>query len=131
MAKTFKVKIITLREVMEKEVTSLKLRDESGFFGIMAGHTDFFTILEPGLGTYRDHLDKTYYFAVDGGFLRIERGKVVLAVYEFFEGASPEELYQRIFEVIEKRREREEKYRKLISEMEETFLKRALEIYRG
>lgn len=129
MNKPFKLKIVTLREILEREITYLKISDESGYFGIMANHIDFLTVIEPGLGTYKTPDGKTHYFAVDGGFLLVEKGEVILSVYEFFEGKSPEDLSKLISETIKKRKEIEERYRKLITEIEETFLKRALQVY--
>lgn len=120
-----------MQEILEREITYLKLRDESGYFGIMAGHGEFLTVLEPGLGSYKDATGRVQYFALDGGFLLVEKEKVVLSVYEFFEGESPEELLQLISETIRKRKESEERYRRLIKEIEETFVKRALEVYRA
>ncbi len=128
--KTFKLRIITLKGIEEKEIRYLKLRDESGFFGIMAGHTDFLTIVEPGVGEYIASDHQKRYIATDSGFLLIFSGMVTLSVYEIFEGSSPEELADLIAEQISKRKSAEARYRKLITEIEETFLKRALEIYR-
>lgn len=122
---------MTLKEKIELEVTYLKLRDESGYFGLMANHTEFLTVVEPGLGVYYDLKGKPKYLATDGGFLFFQQGSCLLAVYEFFEGESPEELANLIREKIKKRREREEHYRKLIKEIEEAYLTRTLEIYKS
>ncbi len=128
--RTFKLQIITLKGREEKEIIHLKLRDESGFFGIMAGHIDFLTIVEPGIGEYLDHKNQKFFIATDSGFFFVRSGIATLAVYEFFEGTSPEELSALIAEQIRKRKIAEARYRKLITEIEETFIKRALEIYR-
>lgn len=128
--RTFKLQIITLKGREEKEIIHLKLRDESGFFGIMAGHIDFLTIVEPGIGEYLDSKNKKIFFATDSGFLLVISGVAILSVYEFFEGSSPEELLALISEQIRKRKSLEARYRKLITEIEEAFIKRTLEIYR-
>lgn len=130
MRSNFTLEIITLRGREVRQVSYLKLRDESGSFGIMRNHGDFLTVIEPGLGYYRDIDGKIKYIATDGGFLIIHRGCITLCAYEYFEGESPEEIVKLVKERIEKKREIEERYRKLATEIEEIFLKRALELYK-
>lgn len=130
MSKAFRVNIVTLKDRITLEVTYLKLKDESGYFGIMANHTEFLTIVEPGLGVYHDQKGDQKYLATDGGFLFFNQGSCLLTVYEIFLGDSPEELANQIREHIRKRKEREEHYRKLIKEIEEAYLKKTLEVYK-
>ncbi len=78
---SFKLNIVTPTKIMEKNITYIRLKDETGFFGILKGHTNFLTVTVPSLCYYTDvngkevflcwrsdEDDILYYHEVDTGF---------------------------------------------------------------
>ena len=46
---SFPLRVITPQHLFEREASYLRLRDRTGFFGIMRGHTTFLTLLVTAL----------------------------------------------------------------------------------
>ena len=68
---SFKLHIVTPANITEKEITYIRLKDETGFFGILKGHTNFLTVLVPSLCYYTDVNDKEVFLAVDEGIVSV------------------------------------------------------------
>lgn len=71
------------------EIVSLRAQDESGSFGIRAGHADFVTLLTPSVVRWTEAggATRTRYCAVDGGVLMVARGvQVSIACREAIAG---------------------------------------------
>lgn len=126
----FNITIVTLTGQTEKQVTYLRLKDESGYFGIMKNHADFLTIIEPSLGFYRGINEKEIFIALDGGILTIKSGRVTINTREIFESEDPEKLSRIIDETIVKRRESEASFRNILSGIEDAFIKKTMELKR-
>ena len=82
-------------------VSSLIAQDASGQFGILPGHADLVTVLEPGLFRYRTGSDPTWaYGASAGGLLRCEPEadctRVSLVSRRFLLGSDPEDLQAQV-----------------------------------
>lgn len=56
---------------------SVRAEDESGSFGILPGHADFLTALEPSVVRWRDMAGVERYCIVDGGVLTVSQGRNV------------------------------------------------------
>lgn len=126
----FNITIVTITGQTEKQVTYLRLKDESGYFGIMKNHADFLTIIEPSLGFYRSINEKEIFIALDGGILAIKSGRVTINTREIFESEDPEKLSRIINETIVKRRESEASFRNILSGIEDAFIKKTMELKR-
>lgn len=126
----FNITIVTLTGQTEKQVTYLRLKDESGYFGIMKNHADFLTIIEPSLGFYRSINEKEFFIALDGGILAIKSGRVTINTREIFESEDPEKLSRIIDETIVKRHESEASFRNILSGIEDAFIKKTMELKR-
>jgi F-type H+-transporting ATPase subunit epsilon len=126
----FNITIATLTGQTEKQVTYLRLKDASGYFGIMKNHADFLTIIEPSLGFYRGINEKEFFIALDGGILTIKSGRVTINTREIFESEDPEKLSRIIDETIVKRRESEASFRNILSGIEDAFIKKTMELKR-
>lgn len=127
----FPLRIITPLVVLDREARSLRLRDRTGYFGIQRGHADFLTLLEPALGYYRTGDDEEVFLAVEGGILRVEKGRVVLASPEVFEGPDAAALARSIEEIRGRRRETERIYSRMIEGLEREFMQKTLLFLRG
>ncbi len=55
------------------DVAQLRAEDETGSFGILAGHADFVTALAISVATWRDKKGAEHYIAVRGGMLQVRR----------------------------------------------------------
>jgi len=126
----FNITIVTLTGQTEKQVTYLRLKDASGYFGIMKNHADFLTIIEPSLGFYRSITEKEFFIALDGGILTIKNGRVTINTREIFESEDPEKLSRIIDETIVKRHEFEASFRNILSGIEDAFIKKTMELKR-
>ena len=126
----FNITIVTLTGQTEKQITYLRLKDASGYFGIMKNHADFLTIIEPSLGFYRSINDKEFFIALDGGILAIKSGRVTINTREIFESEDPENLSRIIDETIVKRHEFEASFRNILSGIEDAFIKKTMELKR-
>ena len=126
----FNITIITLTGQTEKQITYLRLKDASGYFGIMKNHADFLTVIEPSLGFYRSINDKEFFIALDGGIIVIKSGRVTINTREIFESEDPENLSRIIDETIVKRHEFEASFRNILSGIEDAFIKKTMELKR-
>ncbi len=126
----FNITIVTLTGQTEKQATYLRLKDASGYFGIMKNHDDFLTIIEPSLGFYRSINEKEFFIALDGGILAIKNGRVTINTREIFESEDPEKLSRTIDETIVKRHEFESSFRNILSGIEDAFIKKTMELKR-
>lgn len=68
-------------------VVSLRAEDESGAFGIMAGHVPFLTALTPSVVSWRDENGREKHCAVRGGLLTVRDGQqIAIATRQAFLG---------------------------------------------
>ena len=59
------------------DVVAIRAEDGSGHFGILPGHIDFLTVLEPSVVTWRDEQGREHFVAVRGGILTVQEGRTV------------------------------------------------------
>ncbi len=128
---SFPVRVITPQSVFEREASYLRLRDRTGFFGIMRGHTAFLTLLETALGYYRTPDGAEVFLAVDGGLFSVERGRATISSPEVFEGADAADLALRIDQTRARRQESERIFSKMIVGLEREFVKKTLTFLNG
>ena len=84
-APSFTFRIVTPLKITERQVSHIRLKDETGYFGIMKGHTDFLTVLDPSLCYYTDAAGEEFFLAVDGGVLSMRDGLVSLTSRDIHE----------------------------------------------
>lgn len=78
MAETFLLEVVTPeRLVLQEQVEEMSAPGALGEFGVLPGHTPFFTILRPGPVTYRRGRER-HQLAVSWGFAEVGPDKVVL-----------------------------------------------------
>lgn len=130
-APSFPLRVITPQTVLEREASYLRLRDRTGFFGVMRGHADFVTLLDPALGYYRTPGGAEVFVAVEGGILRVEGGRAIISSPEYFEGPDPAALAQRIDRTRARRRESEQIFSKMIDGLGREFVKKTLTFLHG
>jgi F-type H+-transporting ATPase subunit epsilon len=123
---SFRLRIVTPVETTEKEVRHIRLRDATGFLGIMKGHTDFLTVLEPSLCYYTDVEGKEFFLAVDGGIFSMREGVASLTSRETYENTDAEKLAAIIEKTIMKRDESETALRGMLEGMERAFLEKCV-----
>jgi F-type H+-transporting ATPase subunit epsilon len=128
---TFKLKIVTPLKITENEIKYIRLKDATGFFGVMKGHIDFLTVIEPSLCYYIDSNNMEVFLAVNGGILRVRGGKVTLTSLEIFESDDAEKLSEIIEGTVAKRDKSETDFRKTLEGIERSFIEKTLEFVRG
>jgi F-type H+-transporting ATPase subunit epsilon len=123
---SFRFRVVTPPKITEKDITHIRLKDKTGFFGIMRGHTDFLTILEPSLCYYADAEGKEFFLGVDGGVLSVKKGVVSLTSREVYESTDAEALAGVIENAILKRDESEIVLRGMLEGIERSFMEKSL-----
>ncbi len=120
----FRLEIVTPAAMFARAASQVRLRDESGFFGVMAGHTDFLTVLVPCLGYYRDERGKEVFLAIDAGIFSVKGGVATLTSREVFESPDPQALAVLIETTFEERRKTEAALREMLGNIEKSFVER-------
>jgi F-type H+-transporting ATPase subunit epsilon len=127
----FRLRIVTPTKIYEKNIKAVRLKDESGFFGIMNGHTDFLTALESSLCYYLDEHDRETFLAIDGGIARVRGGLVTITSRDVFESDDAGELSEIIEKTMVKRDASESSFFGMIKGIEESFVEKTIEFLRG
>ncbi|MBI5236034.1 MAG: F0F1 ATP synthase subunit epsilon [Deltaproteobacteria bacterium] len=80
MADTFRLEIVTpAKRLFSKEVTEVQAPGAMGEFGVLAGHTQFTTILAPGVLTYKSGSEAGT-LAVGKGYAEVNSERTLLLV---------------------------------------------------
>lgn len=128
---SFKLSIVTPTKIMEKDITYIRLKDETGFFGILKDHTNFLTILVPSLCYYTDENGKEVFLAVDEGILSVREGTVTITSKEVFESDNAEKLAEIIENTLTKRDESEIAFRGMFEGIERSFMEKTIKLVKG
>jgi F-type H+-transporting ATPase subunit epsilon len=128
---SFKLKIVTPLKIFERVTKYIRLKDETGFFGIMKDHIDFLTILVPSLGYYIDINDREVFLAVNGGVLSVKEGVTILTSREVFESENAEKLSEIIESTILKRDKTELAFLEILKGIERAFIEKSIKFERG
>jgi F-type H+-transporting ATPase subunit epsilon len=127
----FTLRIVTPPKIIEKQIKAIRLKDGTGFFGIMKGHVNFITAIEPSLSYYIDENDREVFLAVDGGIVSVKGGMVTITSREIFESDDAEKLSEIIENTMVKRDSSESSFRNMIKGIERSFMEKTLEFIRG
>lgn len=87
------------------DVVSLRGEDASGGFGLLSGHVDYLTVLEPTVLRWRRASGERGYCAVRGGVLSLSGGELRIACREGIVGERLDELAARVQEAREAQRD--------------------------
>ncbi|KPK45981.1 MAG: hypothetical protein AMK74_01795 [Nitrospira bacterium SM23_35] len=127
----FTLRMVTPPKITEKQIKAIRLKDGSGFFGIMKGHIDFVTAIEPSLCYYLDENDREVFLAVDGGLVSVKAGIVTITSRGIFESDDAEKLAEIIENTMVKRDASELSFFNMIKGIERSFMEKTLESVRG
>jgi F-type H+-transporting ATPase subunit epsilon len=127
---SFRLTIVTPTAIVEREISHIRLRDQTGYFGIMKGHIDLLSVLEPSLCYYSDAVGKETFLAVDGGILSVRDGNVTLTSREIYEGDDAERLAEIIEDAAAKRKQSESALISLFEGIERSFIEKAAAVTR-
>jgi F-type H+-transporting ATPase subunit epsilon len=128
---SFRLNIVTPTGIFARDISHIRLRDESGYFGVMKGHIDFLTVLVPSLCYYRDINGREVFLAVDAGIFSIRLGAVTLATREVFESEDAEKLADIIENTFLARSISEESVRRMLDDIEKSFMEKTVELLRS
>jgi F-type H+-transporting ATPase subunit epsilon len=126
----FHLNIVTPSSIAVREIQAVQLTDETGSFGILKGHDDFLTVLQPSLGYYIDADGKEMFIAVDGGIFCIRGEAVTLTTKELFESEHPEELSALMEQTILKREKNEQSFSSMLQGIEKSYIEKAVSLVR-
>src|SRR4030042_1377319 len=122
----FRLSVVTPTSMFEREIKHIRLKEETGFFGVMKNHIDFLSVLVPSLCYYRDANDREMFLAVDGGILDVRGGTVSLTSREIHESEDAENLAEIIEKTILERTGSEQDFRKMLEGIERSFMEKTI-----
>ncbi len=120
----FRLEIVTPAAMFSRDVTHVRLKDESGFFGVMKGPEDFLTVLVPSLCYYRVLSGREVFLAVDAGVFSMRGGVAAITSREVFESDDPRALAGLIETTFEERRKAEANLRAMLGNIEKSFMEK-------
>jgi F-type H+-transporting ATPase subunit epsilon len=127
---SFRLNIVTPTSMFSRAVTHIRLKDESGFFGIMKGHVDFLTVLVPSLCYYRDEQGAEMFIAVDEGIFSVRGGVATITSKAVFESADAEALAELIESSFQERKKSEAGLREMLDNIEKSFIEKTVAFLR-
>lgn len=127
----FKLNVVTPIKVFERDIKYIRLKDKTGFFGIMKGHANFLTVLLPSLCYYTDGDGKEVFLAIDEGILSVREGTVTITSKEVFESDNAEMLAEIIENTFKKRDESEMAFREMFEGIEKSFMEKTIKLVKG
>jgi F-type H+-transporting ATPase subunit epsilon len=117
--------------MFERKIRSMRLKDQTGFFGIMRGHTDFLTVLKRAVCYYTDENNREVFLALDGGVLNVKGGSVTITTRDVFESSDAEKLSQIIEDTMLRKDASEASLSSVLKGIERSFLEKTLEFMRS
>jgi len=127
----FRIRIVTPLSSTEREVQYIRLKDDTGYLGLMKGHTGLLTTLVPSLVYFTDRDGEEVFMAVNGGVLSIREGAVTLTAREVYEGKDAEQLSETIRGVIREKDTAEKTFESMLEGLERSFIEKTLELERS
>lgn len=117
--------------LLKQKITKLTAESSGGSFCLKPRHSDFVTVLVPGLLSFATQSKESEeeiltYVAVNAGILVKHQGRVMVSVQEAVTGKELGELEQLIQERFEVTDDRERLARSAIARLESDFLRRLL-----
>ena len=113
------------------DIAALRAEDESGAFGIMAGHVPFLTALAPSVVSWRDTAGQEGHCAVRGGLLTVRDGQeIAIATRQAFLGADIARLEATLRHEIAAAVERERAERVAAAQLQAAAIRRIIGLLR-
>lgn len=108
--------------VLNVPTHGMQATDASGRFGLLPGHENFVTVLEPCVLMYRDEHEQEHYAAVDGGVLLLEGNHVAVVTHEAVLADRLEDLAGAAEEMLSVRHAQERRAQAEFSELQSSLL---------
>lgn len=131
MNDAFTLEIVTPGHISSRRVASMRLKDGSGFFGIMKGHIDFVAVLVPALCYYTAEDGSEHFLAMESGVFCMRDGLATLVTRELFESDDAEHLAKVIENTMVAKDESEQALSRMIGSIERSFYEKTAAFARG
>ncbi len=113
------------------EVTSFVGWDESGSFGLLAGHERFMTVLSWGLARFQTMDEQWHYLALPGGLLYFRDNTARISTRRFVRDHDLDRISRTLEEQLSVEEEGLRSVKQSLSRLEEEMFKRLWQIGRG
>jgi F-type H+-transporting ATPase subunit epsilon len=110
------------------EVEHVRAEDETGAFGILAGHADFLAALVPSVVTWRDRKGAEHHVAVRGGMLEVRDGSAISIATR--EAVADDDLHRLDTDVLATFRRRIDEEKAARADSQRLYLAAVRQIYR-
>ena len=105
--------------------------DDSGAFGLLAGHERFMTILSWGLARFQTMDEHWHYLALPGGLLYVRQNIATLSSRRFFRDDDMDRISRTLEEELSVEEDSLRSLKESLSRLEEEMLKRFWQMGRG
>ncbi len=112
-------------------VVSFMGEDESGGFGIMAGHERFITVLSFGLARFRVGKEPWQFLATTGGALYFDGKSLRLATRRFLVDTDPDAISRALEQQLAGEEQESAAIRKSLRKIEQSLVRRLMWLGRG
>lgn len=102
--------------------------DDSGSFGILAGHSHTVVVLRYGLARFLDRDGVWHYLALPGGVLRFAENRLTVATLRYFLGDDRRRICEQLARELERTDSEIHKARATLSEIERSLVRRLVEL---
>lgn len=108
---------------LDREVRSIRVEDEDGWIGILPGRRDLLAVLPPGLVLFATDEGEGY-VAVSGGLLELTSGDCRISAHDARVAGDPVAAADALDALLRGRRERSERRREVLGQLEREALRR-------
>lgn len=112
-------------------VTSFVEQDNSGSFGIQAGHARMMTALSYGLARYRDASNPWVYLALPGGLLYFVNNELYITTRRYFIDTDYQRISTTLLDQLLKEEEELQTVKQTLARLEQETLRRLWQMERG
>lgn len=105
--------------------------DDSGAFGLLAGHERFMTVLSWGLTRFQTTDQRWHYLALPGGLLYVRQDIVTISTRRFFRDDDVDRISRTLEEELSVEEEGLRSIKESLSRLEEEMFKRFWQMGRG
>lgn len=105
--------------------------DDSGAFGLLAGHERFMTILSWGLARFQTTDERWQFLALPGGLLYVRQNLVTISTRRFFRDDDVDRISRRLEDELSVEEEGLRAIKESLSRLEEEMFKRFWQMGRG
>jgi F-type H+-transporting ATPase subunit epsilon len=126
--KGFTLTLLDCRGEEHFDATQFIAADDSGSFGMLAGHQHAIVLLRYGLARFADKNGGWHYLALPGGVLRFAENQLTVTTQRYFLGEDRDGICQQLADEMAQTDSEVQKVRLMLTEIERSLVRRMAEL---